>query len=367
MLLIFRKVAANWRSLSLFNLILVILTLLDLINLFIITSFSLLLDNIFFPGYRKVKIEKPVFIIGHPRSGTTFLHRIFTGSNEIVTFKLWHLLFPSLTLRFFLRPLFQLLIRKTKAEIIAEEAGRHMTLDMAEEEEILFFHNLDTQFLTLTPLGFLDDNYRDLRFHDLQSRHRRIKSAKFLKSCFQRQIYYTGKTQIFAQMHYSTHRIKTLLEVFPDARLIYLDRAPYDTLPSLFSLIYYSLGKYKMFNKISSSHFRQYFEYRYQASKDLYQYFHDIWNKAEIDKDKVLIIPYDMLHDDLMRVFKDIVEFTGIKTNKDIDRAIEKQAKKQKQYKRKHKVKKLAEFGIDENRIKDDFSFYFQNKGENYE
>jgi hypothetical protein len=361
MLLVLRKVAANWRSLDPFNLILVLLTLLDLINLFIITSFFLLLDNVFFPGFRRVKVKKPVFIIGHPRSGTTFVHHLFSQSNEIVEFKLWHLLFPALTLRFFMRPLLQLLISKTKAEIISEEAGRHMTLDMAEEEEILFFHNLDTQFLTLMPLGFLDDSYRDLRFHDLQPRHRRIKSARFLKSCFQRQIYYTGKTQIFAQMHFSTHRIKTLLEVFPDARFIYLDRTPYDTLPSFFSLIYYSLNKYKMFNKISTSHFRRYFEYRYQASKDLYQYFHDIWNNVEIDKDKVLIISYDMLRDDLMRLYKNIVEFTGIKTSEELDRAIKKQAKKQSQYKRKHTVKKLAEFGIDENRIKNDFSFYFQD------
>ena len=361
MLLFFRKFAANWRSLDLFDFIIVVFTLLYLVTAFIITSFFLLLDNIFFPGFRRVKVKKPVFIIGHPRSGTTFVHRLFTQTNEMVAFKSWHLFYPALTLRFFMRPLIHFLIKKNKSEILPEETGTHMTLDMAEEEEWLFFHNLDTQSLTVTPLGFLDDNYRDLRFHDLQPRHRRIKSARFLKSCFQRQIYYTGRTQIFAQMHFSTHRVKTLLDVFPDARCIYIDRTPYDTLPSYFSLIYHVLDKFRIYNKLSSSHLRRFFEYRYQSSKDLYQYFYDIWNKGEIDKDKVLIVHYDMLRDDLIGVYKNIVAFTGIETSEELDRAVEKQAKKQNQYKRKHTVKKLAEFGIDENRIKDDFAFYFQD------
>ena len=35
-----------------------------------------LLDSIFFSGYRDQPVRKPVFIIGPPRSGTTFLQRL---------------------------------------------------------------------------------------------------------------------------------------------------------------------------------------------------------------------------------------------------------------------------------------------------
>jgi len=46
-----------------------------------------------------VKIENPVFIIGHPRSGTTFLHSILTPTEEFLIFKDWELNHPSLTMR----------------------------------------------------------------------------------------------------------------------------------------------------------------------------------------------------------------------------------------------------------------------------
>ena len=360
MLFLLRKVVSNWRALDFYYLMCALLTLLFLSINYFITSFFLFLDNLFFPAFRRIKVEKPVFIIGHPRSGTTFLHRLFTQSDEMAAFKSWHLFCPALTQRFLMRPLFTFLIQKNRAEIIPEAVGTHMTLDKAEEEELLFLHNFDTQFIVLA-LGFIDDSFRDLRFHDLQPRKRRIKSVKLLKSCFQRQIFYTGKTQIFAQMHYSTHRIKTLLEVFPDARFIYIDRTPYDTLPSYFSLLFYAFHKYSKHKKFLTQDFNRYIEYRYQASKELYQYFNDIWHNDKTVRDNVLIVPYDMLRNDLVAVYKNIVAFTGIETSKEIEDAVEKESKKQKQYKRKHSVKKLEEFGIDENRLKDDFAFYFNN------
>ena len=67
----------------------------------IIYHLFLLLDEILFPGYRKTKVEKPVFIIGNPRSGTTFLHRIMDKDKQNFTsFQVWELIFaPSITQR----------------------------------------------------------------------------------------------------------------------------------------------------------------------------------------------------------------------------------------------------------------------------
>jgi len=41
-----------------------------------------LLDDLFFSDYRKIAIKQPVFIIGNPRSGTTFLHRLMAQDQE---------------------------------------------------------------------------------------------------------------------------------------------------------------------------------------------------------------------------------------------------------------------------------------------
>ena len=50
----------------------------------IINNLFLLMDNIFF-NYQKIKINKPLFIIGFPRSGTTFLHKMLLKDTQFTT------------------------------------------------------------------------------------------------------------------------------------------------------------------------------------------------------------------------------------------------------------------------------------------
>ena len=105
-----------------------------------------------------------------------------------------------------------------------------------EEEELLFIHNLNTQFITVSsPLGFGDWNYKDLFYSDKQPDDIRKKPWFFLQ-CLQRQNYYTNKKQIFANMNYSRLRIRSLFETFPDAKIIYIIHSPYETIPSHLSL-----------------------------------------------------------------------------------------------------------------------------------
>lgn len=304
-----------------------------------------------------VEVEKPIFIIGHPRSGTSFIHHLFAQANEIAAFKTWHIIFPSLTARVLFKPLINYLIRK-KAILFSEETGHQISFERTEEEELLFGYNLDTQFFLIgTLLGFDKDDYREFRFHDRQPKKRRIKSAMLIKRCFQRQIYYTGKTQIFAQTHFSTHRIMTLLEVFPDAKFIYLNRSPHETLPSYFSLIYNFLDTLYGMNRFSSEQISRFFNNRYRDSFDLYRYFVDLWHTGKVNTEKVMILPYETIMKDLVNAFEQIITFTGIKASAELRGYIELEAKKQRQYKRKHKVEQLAEFGIEANRIEKDFAF----------
>jgi hypothetical protein len=235
-----------------------------------------------------------------------------------------------------------------------------VAIDKVEEEELLFLHNIDTQFaVILSPLGFLEDTFDKFRLHDLMPDTHRLRSARFLKSLFQRHIYYTGKKQIFAQTHFSTHRIKTLMEVFPDARFIYMHRMPEDTLPSAFSLIYNMIDLLWGMHRVTSEQINRFFEYRYQASIDLYQYFYDLWQNNEIDKSRVLVVSYDQLKENLIAVFDSVVEFTGVEPSDVLCSTVKQQAEKQKKYQRGHEVRPLEDFGIDSRRLKDDFSFLY--------
>ena len=60
--------------------------------------FGFLLDDLFYPDWRKSKVYKPCFIVGNARSGTTWLHRLVVTSMEekFTTFKTWEIVFaPS--------------------------------------------------------------------------------------------------------------------------------------------------------------------------------------------------------------------------------------------------------------------------------
>jgi len=44
-----------------------------------------LLDDIFFPGHKTQPIDKPLFILGNLRSGSTFLHRLLSRDSDTFT------------------------------------------------------------------------------------------------------------------------------------------------------------------------------------------------------------------------------------------------------------------------------------------
>jgi len=59
-----------------------------------------LLDEIFFPGYRRQPVEKPLFIVSPFRSGSTFVHRALARDPGFTTMKMGHIyLMPSITQR----------------------------------------------------------------------------------------------------------------------------------------------------------------------------------------------------------------------------------------------------------------------------
>lgn len=325
------------------------------LRLFIATT--LWLDRIFFAGYQRVEVKRPVFIIGHPRSGTTFLHHLLTQSDEAAAFPCWHILFPSLTGRALLGPLIRRLIRQGKTEVMPEWTGHAMALDKVEEEEMLFIHNNDTQFVAAGLLGFDEREYPELRLHDQQPRPRRFGSMRFLHGLFQRQIYSTGKQRIIAQTHFSTHRLKTMLEFYPDAKFIYILRDPHHVVPSFLSLLHNSIDFRWGLAPIRKEILQRYNQRRYQAMIDLYRYFHDLRRTGEVTSDRVMVLPYDQLRTDLVGAFARIVEFTGIQVSETQLKEVAERAASQQRYQRRHTVKELAEFGLSHEQIDKDFAF----------
>ena len=328
------------------------------------THFTLLLDRIFLPQYRNFKVKKPVFIIGHPRSGNTFLHDLFTQTDEFVAFQTWEIIFPALTARILFKPLVNYLIEKNRSSVIPDEVGHGVSLDKIEEEELLFFHKLDTQFVwARSPLGFDEQENPEFRFHDLQPLSRRRNSVEFFQGCLQRQMYYTGKEQAILQTLQSVLRIKTLLATFPDAKFIYLVRSPYETIPSHLSVLWFLLDYQIGIKNLPPEKLKGYIQRRYRYNIELYRYFFDLQRNQEIPEESVLVVRYDLLRSDLEQTFDQIVDFAEIKVSEELRQAVKEQAHRQSEYKRKHQLINLEDLGITQEQITRDFSFVFEEYG----
>ncbi len=341
---------------------------------------SLLLDNVFFPNYRRVEIKNPVFIIGHPRSGTTFLHALLTRTEEFAVFRNWEILHPSLTARALLRrsrllrALFSVRVDpRSLQRLVARQAGSDSEAAplrffdpaleaIVQEEEILFSHILDTQFVAFNmPLGFEKRGYPELVFHDDQPHQRQ--SVEFLKSCLKRQIHDTGRSQVVAKVNFSLFRLRTLFEAFPDAKIVYLVRSPLETIPSHLSLHRTILENNFGRACLSGAHIQQYFAHRYRYNVAFYERFEQLMGGADIPRDRILEIRYESLKNDLGKTLDRIREFTGLRYSPELERRIREQEKRQPDYRREHTNLPLSAFGLRVEQVRADLAFVFERYG----
>ncbi|MBK5965073.1 sulfotransferase family protein [Thiocystis minor] len=208
-----------------------------------------LLDEIFFPGYRRVTIREPLFVLGVPRSGTTHLHRVLAADDQFTTFSTWECLFAlSVTeRRFWLglsrldkfvgRPLGHLLDWLEKRAFNAMQDVHSMRLRDPEEDYFALMPVLACFILILpfpdsTLLWRMGAFDRDMPAADRQC------LMDFYRRCLQKHLYVHGthkrllsKNAAFAPLAGS------LAAHFPDARFAICLREPEQTIPSQLSSI----------------------------------------------------------------------------------------------------------------------------------
>jgi hypothetical protein len=339
-------------------------------RLFVMPLFGLLsgvlflLDNVFFPGVRRVKISKPVFIVGHPRSGTTLLHRLLGQTEEFAVFRLWEILLPSLTARKLAGRFIMRRIQEGKGVLLPSEVGHEVSLGSIEEEELLFMHMGNTQFVTLlTPLGFSDWDFGELVYGDEQPEPVRKETLRFFRKCLQRQIRYRGKAQVIAKLNYSGMRLRSLLEEFPDAKLIYVVRSPYETIPSHLSLHRQMFDRKWGLENIPADRLQRYFKRRYRYDVAFYRYVEDLIEKGTFDASQLMVLSYNTLTEDHDEAVRAVVEFAGLELNDQLWTKIREQSRTQTHYRREHRNLPLEDFGLSREVVAHDLRFVFNKYG----
>lgn len=206
------------------------------------------LDEILYPGFRRVEVRTPLFITGIPRSGTTLLHRVLAqDKNRYTWFTLWELvLAPAIVERKVIwgvarldralgRPMSRLVNGIAALGTRGLESVHKLALDEPEEDFLLLLPVLGCFILVV---AFPHDReITDLAYFDERiapARRRRLMA--FYKAMLQRHMYAHGTDRTLLSKNVSfTPLLGSLLETFPDCRIVACTREPSSAVPSQIS------------------------------------------------------------------------------------------------------------------------------------
>jgi hypothetical protein len=250
------------------------------------------IDLLLFRGFLRQEIREPTFIIAPPRSGTTFLQKTMClDEDRFVCVRLYETIFPSVTLLKAFDLLGQLdemaggfgakLVHWSERRFFGGWDDMHpMSFTAPEEDEGYFvFTMIAESVLLLFP--YPDELWVATRADELPERERR-RLMRHYESCLKRFMYARGPDKmLLAKTPGNAGRVGSLLETFPDARIISIIRHPYETLPSHVSLSYSvwqvhspEIGKVsretEAYAEIAVDWYRNMFEHRDQPSPERY-------------------------------------------------------------------------------------------------
>lgn len=208
------------------------------------------LDDLLFPAYKNQPVEKPLFILGNFRSGSTFLHRLLSRDRNFTSLTIWDIyLAPSVTQKkitqFVARldnrlggHLHRLLFAFDRATL-GKIRIHPISFFKPEEDENIHFQNWDGYFISYL-FPFMDELPDYIHFDTALPPEHKRRIMRFYKSMLQRHLYASGAKYFVAKNPAFSPKIETLGKFFPDARIIYLVRNPLDMLPSTVSWINYA-------------------------------------------------------------------------------------------------------------------------------
>ncbi len=243
---------------------------------FVLSPFFYLERFLYDKKIKTQKVKNPVFIIGHMRSGTTFLHLLMSKDDQFTFASTTEAIFPGtfLTLRIFLVPLMRFIMPKKRPM-----DNMKLSEDAPQEEEfaianLCLYSPYNGAYF---PKNIKDFYYKYSLFLGTDETHL-IKWKKTYKYYLQKLSYKSNGKRILSKSLVNAGRIQQLLEIFPDAKFIFISRNPYEVFLStkklyqrfiLNNMSYQAINDEALENHIldfAEKGFVKYFESRYLLS-----------------------------------------------------------------------------------------------------
>lgn len=300
-------------------------------------------DAMLFRKARHVEVVAPIFILGVPRSGTTFLQRVLSADNSLTTLRAWEcVLAPSITERYFWRMLAKVfspllgVVEFLQKQLFGKLDSIHTIRFDEPEEDFLLLLAVHACFLlfVLAP----NDKYlwRLARFDDELPAWWRRAVMRYYHACLQKHLYFHGQNKrILSKNPSFTPLMKSLQETFPDARFVACTRAPEAALASQFSSLKPSFAlfgtaqsvlliKQQMLDTLS-------FYYRRLAQ----------WGEQE----RCLIVPMNDIKSDLLRTAEVIYRYCALPLTAEFQQSLQAKHETSRAYQSRHTYQ-LSEFSI---------------------
>ena len=204
--------------------------------------------------------NEPVFVIGHWRSGTTHLHYLLSQDNQFSYLEAFQAFFfrVAFVSKTFMRPLLNYFMPSTrpqdniKINASAPTEEEHPLTNLTEKSgmQTFFFPQNRSYF----------DKYNI--FLGTSKKEKKQWKKIYHKMLLQIALYQGKEKKLLLKNPHNTARIKVLLELYPNAKFIFIHRNPYDVFQSNIHL----------YNKTIKSQFLQDFSDEKIKERVLYCY-----------------------------------------------------------------------------------------------
>ena len=322
------------------------------------------LDGILFPGLHRVRVQRPVFLVGHARSGTTLLHRLMSrDADRFSSFLLYELYFPSLLQkkairglaafdRRWLRGFFERRVRAWEERRYAATQDIHaMSLTQPEEDDFLFYWSCasGTWMLKMPAMGEIDFYHLD---REPERRRRRVQ--RFYADCIRRQLHLNGADRIhLCKAPHFAGRVASLIESFPDARIVVTMRSPHETIPSLLKLMQVA---YRMRGFDEA---RMAGSLRVLAEQSFHTYKYPLEVLAKHPETRCAIVDYRDLVAEPKRTVSELYAALGLPLSPAYAALLDEEQARAKRHASGHRYS-LAEFGLDKDAIEQELAELFE-------
>lgn len=325
---------------------------------YLVNNVFFIIDEFLFFRYSKISTQDSIFIIGPPRSGTTYLHRLLANHDELSAMKYWEINFaPAISQKYLLllagvidrklgSPAYRYLNKKVDQSLFEFNKIHKSGLFEYEEDCGLFQHSGNSPY-SICFFSYPVIKRLFIHFDKTTTMRYQNRYMKHYNRCIQKHLYVFGpdKTYLSKSPTFSSYVI-ALQNHFNQAKFIYIYRNPNEVVPSALSL-FQTLGI-----GISTNERRDFIIHALQE-----YYSHPLYS-IDFSQTSNTLMQYTDLISALELTLNTLLKTLDLDLTNDFEKTLNTESQKEKYQSKNHYT--LAQHGLTESKVKKDFSDIFK-------